>query len=417
MNISYVLGGILVSRDIGSSALITIANRRSNNTTRSNLRGGVSSSSSSSSTRLDTSNSRDDLSVDTFSFCSSIVDLTADDMSISSDEAHSDMDLSVSTNGKPKCSEPGCTNIAAQGRRGLCRRHADGTKKCSVDGCTNNASSGNKKCTRHLYSCSFEGCDKHGQIVSDNGKFCDGHARTEAPEAYAQYRERRNLRRIPCDPCSITGCTKRGQIVNASNGRRFCSSHAKTKAPDEYAQYRERRNSSQNERRRNNPNARIAHCLRTRLSQALKKQGTSHQGKLKLLGCTVNQFKRYLALFFIEPGNRWMDWGNHGRQEGIRCWEMDHIYPLSELNLTDPEVLRRAAHWSNFQPLSAADNNVKGVDIPVGFEWRDDLDRWWWSEDNGRTNYDLPAADAEDVTNDDDESDEFDESDDEDNDE
>lgn len=62
----------------------------------------------------------------------------------------------------------------------------------------------------------------------------------------------------------------------------------------------------------------------------------------------VDQFKRYLALFFSEPGNDWMNWDNQGRREGVRCWEIDHIYPLSKLDLTDPELLRRANHWSNF---------------------------------------------------------------------
>ena len=46
-----------------------------------------------------------------------------------------------------------------------------------------------------------------------------------------------------------------------------------------------------------------------------------------------------------------MEWTNQGRIEGVRCWEMDHIYPLSKLDLTDPEVLRRAAHWSNMQTI------------------------------------------------------------------
>ena len=108
-----------------------------------------------------------------------------------------------------------------------------------------------------------------------------------------------------------------------------------------------------------------------------------------------------------------MDWGNHGRQEGVRCWEMDHIRPLSSFDLTNPEQLRRAQHWSNFQPLSAADNNTKKADILDGFEWDDDRGRWWWSDDSDRTNYELPAAGAEDITideeddeSDDDESDE-----------
>jgi len=90
-----------------------------------------------------------------------------------------------------------------------------------------------------------------------------------------------------------------------------------------------------------------------------------------------------------------MNWDNQGRIEGVRCWEMDHIYPLSKLDLTDPEELKRAQHWSNFQPLSAAENNGKFTDIPDGFEWNGN--RWMWSEESGRTNYELPAAGAQSI--------------------
>ena len=260
--------------------------------------------------------------------------------------------------GLPDCSIHGCTRVVD--RRGLCRLHAYGPKpenksdkpKCSKPGCTRVV-----KARDLCRSCAY-GTKK----------------------------------------CSKPGCT------NVAYRRGLCLQHSLT--PEAYARYRERQNRSQNEHRRNNPNARISHNVRSRLSQALKKQGTSHQGKLKLLGCTAGQFKRYLALFFREPGNDWMDLGNHGRQEGARCWEMDHIKPLSSFNLKDPEQLRRAAHWSNFQPLSAADNGPGGKLIPDGFAWNGD--RWMWSEGSGRINYDLPAADAEDVTIDEDD-DEFDE--------
>jgi len=264
-----------------------------------------------------------------------------------------------STNGNPKCSEPGCTNVVES--RGLCRRHAYGTKKCSVDGCTNNASGGNKKCTRHLYPCSFEGCTKQG-------------------------------------------------VCTGSNGRRFCGKHGKTGAPKAYAQSRQRRNRLQNEQYRTNVEYRLRRLACDRLRSALKAMGTSYKGKFKLLGCTAGQLKRYLEQFFREPGNDWMDWKNHGRQEGVRCWEMDHIMPLSSFkNLKDPEQLRRAAHWSNIQPLGAAENNEKKATILDGFEWNGN--RWVWSEASGRTNYELPVAGAEEDVTSDEESDEFDESD------
>jgi len=294
--------------------------------------------------------------------------------------------------GLPDCSILGCTRVVCT--RGLCRKHAYGTKKCSVDGCKANAYRLGL-CSRHYQPCSKPGCTKHGQFVSDNGRYCFKHARTEAPEEYRYY-----LANLP--RCSILGCNNRGRLFS-NGGTRFCVPHAKTGAPEAFAQYWERRNRRYNERWRTDPEFRLRMLLSRRLNHALKAAGTSYKGKLKLLDCSVDQFKRYLEQFFSEPGNRWMNWDNQGRIEGVRCWEIDHIKPLSSFKLTNPEELKRAQHWSNFQPLSAADNNDKRAKVLPGFEWNGS--RWMWSEESGRINYELPAANAED-----DESDEFDES-------
>ena len=40
--------------------------------------------------------------------------------------------------------------------------------------------------------------------------------------------------------------------------------------------------------------------------------------------------------------------------------ELDHIRPLSSFDLTDPEQLKEAAHYTNIQPLLKNDNLKKG---------------------------------------------------------
>ena len=89
------------------------------------------------------------------------------------------------------------------------------------------------------------------------------------------------------------------------------------------------------------------------------------------------------------------------RRDPTTFWEIDHIFPLSQFDLTDPEELRRAGHWSNLQPLSAANNRSKGNSLPVGFAWNDELDRWMWNDESGRENYNLPQANDGDATIDD----------------
>ena len=44
-------------------------------------------------------------------------------------------------------------------------------------------------------------------------------------------------------------------------------------------------------------------------------------------------------------------------------WEninLDHIQPLSSFELTDPNQLKEAAHYTNIQPLLKSDNRSKG---------------------------------------------------------
>ena len=46
-----------------------------------------------------------------------------------------------------------------------------------------------------------------------------------------------------------------------------------------------------------------------------------------------------------------MKWNNN---------ELDHVYPLSSFDLTNPNQLKEASHYSNIQPLLKRDNRSKG---------------------------------------------------------
>ena len=40
--------------------------------------------------------------------------------------------------------------------------------------------------------------------------------------------------------------------------------------------------------------------------------------------------------------------------------DLDHVRPLSSFDLTDPNQLKEASHFSNIQPLLKQDNRKKG---------------------------------------------------------
>jgi hypothetical protein len=52
-----------------------------------------------------------------------------------------------------------------------------------------------------------------------------------------------------------------------------------------------------------------------------------------------------------------MSWDNYG----FRGWHIDHKKPCALFDLSLPEQQRECFHFSNLQPLWAADNLAKGV--------------------------------------------------------
>lgn len=104
------------------------------------------------------------------------------------------------------------------------------------------------------------------------------------------------------------------------------------------------------DRRANDPAFKIAGLLRTRLYNAVKTGGAGKSAStLKLVGCTLTKLMEHLEVQFTEG----MTWANKGE------WEIDHIKPCASFDLTDPAQQRACFHWTNLQPLWAADNKAK----------------------------------------------------------
>ena len=74
---------------------------------------------------------------------------------------------------------------------------------------------------------------------------------------------------------------------------------------------------------------------------------------MDLVGCSIPELRKRLTQQFL-PG---MTWDNYGK------WHIDHIRPCASFDLTDPEQQKQCFHYSNLQPLWAADNLRKGASI------------------------------------------------------
>ena len=104
--------------------------------------------------------------------------------------------------------------------------------------------------------------------------------------------------------------------------------------------------------RANNPQARAANILRTRISDALRASKATKSAQLtELLGASIEEVRAHLEAQF-KLGMTWDNWSLEG-------WHVDHIKPCASFDLTDPEQQKACFHFSNLQPLWAKDNLSK----------------------------------------------------------
>ena len=105
------------------------------------------------------------------------------------------------------------------------------------------------------------------------------------------------------------------------------------------------------DRRQSDIQYRIGHNLRRRIRRALA--GQTKGGSFGLLcGCTIDHLRQHLESQFAEG----MSWDNYGKGG----WEIDHIRPCCEFDMTNPSQQLECFNYRNLQPLWANDNRSKG---------------------------------------------------------
>lgn len=154
---------------------------------------------------------------------------------------------------------------------------------------------------------------------------------------------------------------------NPDYGRKRYASNPKfyiDKCRDWQSKNRQKIRDYQNNRYKTDPNYRLGKLLRTRLIKALKR-GSKTTSAIKLLGCTLDQFRAHLELKFSDG----MTWSNMGK------WEIDHISPCASFDLSDQIQLAECFSYKNLQPMWALDNRKKNSIV-------DGVKRYYYTNQN-----------------------------------
>lgn len=116
------------------------------------------------------------------------------------------------------------------------------------------------------------------------------------------------------------------------------------------------RNEYMTKRRKSDLNTRLRDCLRAGLCGRLRRylDGKKAVSAIQDLGCSMKELKHHLETRFL-PGMSWDNWGNKKKH-----WSIDHIYPLSKINLCNRNDALFAVHYTNLRPMWHVDNVRKG---------------------------------------------------------
>jgi hypothetical protein len=104
-----------------------------------------------------------------------------------------------------------------------------------------------------------------------------------------------------------------------------------------------------------NSNFRLKKTARSRIYNAIKRLSLVKKPRIqyrteKMIGCKIEQLRSHLESQF----KKGMTWDNHGSH-----WHIDHIIPMSHFDLTNESQLFAASHYTNMQPMWAAENLSK----------------------------------------------------------
>lgn len=147
---------------------------------------------------------------------------------------------------------------------------------------------------------------------------------------------------------------KQKQYERTTNWRENNNEYHKNYSKAYWKQNKEAQLQKRQSRRKTDVSFRILENTRAYLYQLLKKaykgcKRNKKEATLSLIGCSKEYLLQYLKSKY-QPG---MTDENYGE------WHVDHIKPCSLFDLTKQEERNQCFHYTNLQPLWAADNLLK----------------------------------------------------------
>lgn len=131
----------------------------------------------------------------------------------------------------------------------------------------------------------------------------------------------------------------------------------------EYQKHKKKIIAKQQERKKIDIQYKLSHRYRNLLVKAVRRKYTSKAEISKLLTIDYPTFKTYVESLFSDG----MTWDNYGGRDG-KGWEMDHIKPLRDFDLTNEEHVKECFHYTNIRPVWALENKkrnrIDGVKNP-----------------------------------------------------
>lgn len=173
---------------------------------------------------------------------------------------------------------------------------------------------------------------------------------------YSENKEQINLNRRKNREKNKEKINKRYRDYYKNNKEKIAKKDKKYRTKNK-ERIQKRQNEWERNRRHVDLNFKIRRNLKTRLYVALKENYKTGMA-INNLDCSIEELKknRLEPMFIFMPEeNEMMTWENYGR-----LWHIDHIIPLSAFDLTNPEQVKKACHYTNLRPMHWRQNILEG---------------------------------------------------------